>query len=284
MRFLLSRRWVVFALVVVLLAYLAWALGQWQFHRLDDRREANQVLARNLVADPAPVQDVLSVGRPPTADQEYLPVSATGSWDDARTIVLRYQTRDGAPGVDVVTPLRLSDGEAVLVDRGWLETTNNAERSADVPPAQEGEVTVTGYVRADAVGRATAVDDWSTRAISSRAADELTPYPLVQGFLDLSAESPEPAVVLEPRALPDPTSEGPHFFYGLQWWFFGALALFGFGYLAWDERRGGAARHARQDALRQRREATRSRRQAKAQEAEELAAWRYGQREDRPSS
>ena len=35
--------------------------------------------------------------------------------------------------------------------------------------------------------------------------------------------------------LPDDTSDGPHFFYGLQWWFFGALAIFGFFYLAWDE-------------------------------------------------
>ena len=32
--------------------------------------------------------------------------------------------------------------------------------------------------------------------------------------------------------------EGPHFFYGLQWWFFGALAIFGFGYLMYDEWRG----------------------------------------------
>jgi cytochrome oxidase assembly protein ShyY1 len=32
-------------------------------------------------------------------------------------------------------------------------------------------------------------------------------------------------------------SNGPHFFYGLQWWFFAALAVFGFGYLAWDERK-----------------------------------------------
>jgi len=35
--------------------------------------------------------------------------------------------------------------------------------------------------------------------------------------------------------LPDDTSNGPHFFYGLQWWFFGALAVFGFFYLLWDE-------------------------------------------------
>ena len=34
-------------------------------------------------------------------------------------------------------------------------------------------------------------------------------------------------------------NNGPHFFYGLQWWFFGALAIFGFFYLMYDEWRGG---------------------------------------------
>ena len=41
--------------------------------------------------------------------------------------------------------------------------------------------------------------------------------------------------------MPD-LGEGPHFFYGLQWWFFGLLAVFGFCYLAYDEWRGGAGR------------------------------------------
>ena len=65
----------------------------------------------------------------------------------------------------------------------------------------------------------------------------MLPYPLYRGFLDLADESPRPATTLEPAELPDDTSNGPHFFYGLQWWFFGALAVFGFCYLAWDELR-----------------------------------------------
>jgi cytochrome oxidase assembly protein ShyY1 len=281
-RFLLSRRWVLFALVVLLLAYGAWLLGQWQFQRLEDRRLSNDVVARNLAAAPAPVEDVLSPDRGPTPDQEWLRVSATGTWDDASTVVLRYQTRDGGPGVDVVTPLVTDEGTAVLVDRGWLSTANSGAARPELPPASTGEVTVTGYVRADAVGRATTVEDFSTRAISSVEIAELTPYPLYQGFLDLAEESPEPETALEPVVLPDDDSEGPHFFYGLQWWFFGALAVFGFGYLAWDERRGGAGRQARRELLERRRAEAGSRRADKAREAEQLAAWRYGERDDRP--
>ena len=56
--------------------------------------------------------------------------------------------------------------------------------------------------------------------------------------MDLLSEDPAPAEPLEPPEEPD-IGDGPHFFYGLQWWFFGVLALVGFGYLAWDERKNG---------------------------------------------
>ncbi|HNM97820.1 MAG TPA: SURF1 family protein, partial [Marmoricola sp.] len=82
----------------------------------------------------------------------------------------------------------------------------------------------------------TAVTDLSTRAISSKQIAKTLPYDLYGGFLDLVSESPTPEHALEPLPLPE-QSNGPHFFYGLQWWFFGALAVFGFFFLAWDERR-----------------------------------------------
>ena len=59
---------------------------------------------------------------------------------------------------------------------------------------------------------------------------------MLTGFVDLASETPEPAEPLEPTELPD-LGNGPHFFYGLQWWFFAVLAVCGFGYLAYDERR-----------------------------------------------
>ena len=40
----------------------------------------------------------------------------------------------------------------------------------------------------------------------------------------------------------------PHFFYGLQWWFFGLLAVGGFLYLVYDEWRGGTRRVTRRVA------------------------------------
>ncbi|HEX2894280.1 MAG TPA: SURF1 family protein [Marmoricola sp.] len=235
MRFLLSRRWLLFAVAVVAMAWGASRLGDWQFHRLDERKAQNHTIAHNLDQPPVPIEDLMKVGAGPSQHDEWREVVAHGTWDDAHTIVVKYQTRDAGAGVDVVTPLRTGDGAAVLVDRGWMASRNVGSKRPDVPPAQSGDVTVIGWVRVDGTGGSTEISDLATRAISSKAAAKVLPYPLYGGFLDLHTESPTPTKPLAATEMPDDKSEGPHFFYGLQWWFFGALALFGFGYLAYDE-------------------------------------------------
>ncbi|MFL6062501.1 MAG: SURF1 family protein [Marmoricola sp.] len=237
MRFLFTRRWVLFALAVGLMAWGATALGQWQFHRLHDKKAENTLVAGNLDQPPVPIDLLLSPGKEPSGANEWRKVVAHGTWDDAHTIVLKYQTREGGPGVDVVTPLRTADGTGVLVDRGWLQTDNVGSQRPRLPAATRGPVTVIGWIRVDATGRAARVDDLATRAISSVEAAKAIGYPFYGGFLDLHTESPTPATTLGATELPDDTSNGPHFFYGLQWWFFAALAVFGFGYLAYDEYR-----------------------------------------------
>jgi cytochrome oxidase assembly protein ShyY1 len=234
---MLSRRWAVFALAVVVLAYGCYLLGQWQFHRLEDRETRNAQTRTNLAAEPAPVGQVLAVGRAARAADEWRRVTATGTYDAAATVVVRYQTREGGSGVDLVTPLRTDDGPALLVDRGWMSTGNTGTATVDdAPSPPAGRVTVVGWVRQDATGDATRVGDRSTRAISSRQIGETLDYPLYGGFVDAERETPPPSTGLEPAELPD-LGNGPHFFYGLQWWFFGVLAVFGFFYLAYDERR-----------------------------------------------
>lgn len=235
MRFLFTRRWVLFALTVMVLAYASTLLGQWQFHRLHQRKADNALVARNLARPPVPADSVLRVGKPADSQDEWRRVVAHGTWDDKHTIVLKYQTRDGGPGVEVITPLVTASGDAVLVDRGWMATANDGDTRPQTPATDAGPVTVIGWVRTDATGRAARVDGLSTRAVSSVDAAKVVPYALYGGFLDLHSESPTPSKALGAVELPDDTSNGPHFFYGLQWWFFGALAIFGFGYLAYDE-------------------------------------------------
>ena len=236
LRFLVSRRWIIFFFVVVLLTYSTWWLGRWQFHRLADRKHDNAIIRTNEAGTPTPVERVLAPGRSVPDDDQYRLVSATGTYDVAHTVIKRYSTRDGESGADIVVPLVTPSGTALLVDRGWLATGNTGVDPGDVPAPPAGQVTVTGWVRFDATGGSTVVTDQSTRAISSAAIGPALGLQVYGGFVDLKSESPAPATPLATAELPD-LGNGPHFFYGLQWWFFGLLAIFGFFYLAYDERR-----------------------------------------------
>jgi len=143
----------------------------------------------------------------------------------------------------VVVPLVTADGPALLVDRGWL-ATDTSTGPVDVPAPPSGEVTVTGWVRVNATGDSTVVSagstdgTLSTRSISSDRIGEALDREVYGGFVVLDTEDGRPAAGLEPVELPE-LDNGPHFFYGLQWWFFGVLAVSGFGYLAYDEWRKG---------------------------------------------
>ena len=236
--FLLSRRWALFALTVVALVGGTVWLGDWQFDRLSERKADNQVVRVNEDKDPAPVSEVLAAGRAVRDTDEWRLVEATGTYAAADTVVVRYRSRDGVSGIEVVVPLVTSGGTALLVDRGWLEAEPDGTDRTGVPAPPSGPVTVTGWVRADGTGDSTDVSDQSARAISSVEIGAALGRDVYGGFVELQSEDGSPARGLAPVELPE-LNNGPHFFYGLQWWFFGVLAVFGFGYLAWDERHNG---------------------------------------------
>jgi cytochrome oxidase assembly protein ShyY1 len=251
LRFLVSRRWLLLLLAVLLFGYACLLLGRWQWHRLEDKKAGNAIIRVNEKAAPAPVDQVLRRGVDPPSTALYAVVSATGTYDPSKTVIVRYQTRDGNAGADAVVPLMTGSGVALLVDRGWFATSNQGLTDASqvaAPPS--GKVTVTGWVRQDAGDSSAQVVNASSRAISSAQIGPAIGIPLYGGFVQLLTETPSATTPLA-KADPPDLSNGPHFFYALQWWFFGILGIFGYGYLAWEEATGrGQLRRAQQPAKR----------------------------------
>jgi cytochrome oxidase assembly protein ShyY1 len=237
-RFLLSRRWIGFAIFVIVLSAGCTRLGLWQWHRLESRLAENKIITKHFKADPVDLESVLTIGRPQAEGQQWTRVRVAGRYDVSHQITVRFSTRDGAPGADVVTPLVLPSGAAVLVDRGWIATTNNSAKPTGVPAPPSGDVTIEGWLRANNGTRQqpNIPADGQVRAISSAGVASYVPYKLYDGYLNLRRETPPPATKLAAEPRPE-LGQGPHFFYALQWWFFAALAIFGWFYFAWVEER-----------------------------------------------
>lgn len=241
-RFLLTPRWVALALVMALAAATMVWLGLWQLSRYHHRSDINARIDAAALADPLPLAQVLTppsatgAGPAPAAEDTWSVVSATGRYDVAHEIVVRTRTLDGSPGFEIVTPLVLADGSAVLVDRGFLPSPSGPALQlpvTPVPPA--GEVTVVGRVHAPE-SRAAApelLDERLTvRRIDPAKIAEVLPYPVFGGYLTLTSQTPAASDELTPLP-PGRQNAILNAGYTVQWWAFAVLTLVGFGYLAY---------------------------------------------------
>ena len=190
-------------------------LGVWQLDRLRQRRERNaQVLAR-LSQPPLPVTRALSADS--ARDRR---LSAQGVYDYAHERLWYGRSYEGVPGVDLVTPLRLPDGVAVFVDRGWAPSPDayhvnqGAYREGD-----SAEVSGIGMVAPRGRGD---VDPARLR--------DAFPYPLLPFVLQELPTSTDLHRPPQPALLPWPAPElsnGPHLSYAIQWFSFAVIIVVG---------------------------------------------------------
>ena len=105
-----------------------------------------------------------------------------------------------------------------------MKTGNVGSDKVDAPAPPSGNVTVVGWVRADATGDASDGHRQlgARRSRAGRSRDSSgAGLRRLRGRRAGDARAGQAAGEAE---LPD-LGNGPHFFYGLQWWFFGLLAV-----------------------------------------------------------
>ncbi|MFF0268544.1 SURF1 family protein [Kribbella sp. NPDC004536] len=229
---IVNIRWIAAALGVLLLATVCVELGRWQLHRLDERKARNAVTRTNLAAQPAPIDQVLGPQGVVGDQHAWRTVVVSGTYDASKQIVLKYRNVDDRPGFEIVTPLVLADGKALLVDRGFIPRQSSELMPLNVPAVPTGEVTVTGRLqRSERGGHTTGgtPDDGTARLINGPDFAKVLGLNLYDGYVQITKQDPanDPAF----SGFPGPEiDDGPHFFYALQWFFFALLAIGGLVY------------------------------------------------------
>ena len=208
----LRPRDLVAAALAFSLAALFIGLGFWQLRRLAERRARNAEIgaARALPPVALPLRDL-----DPDALRNRR-VSARGLYDYTQERVWRGRTYQGTPGVALLTPLRLSDGSAVFVDRGWVPSPDAYHVNEELYREGDG-VAISGL----ALGAPRDRGDVDP----ARLRDSL-PYavlPIVIQLDDTAAAHPEGLV----RWRTPPLDNGPHLSYAIQWFSFAVIAVVG---------------------------------------------------------
>lgn len=92
------------------------ALGVWQYNKgiAKSRLQESWLSQQGLTALPVERLDQLS-------DINYRRIRLEGRFDVSRYWVLENQVLDGQVGVNIIMPFRISSGERILVNRGWVD-------------------------------------------------------------------------------------------------------------------------------------------------------------------
>lgn len=219
------------------------ALGTWQVHRRAWKHDLVARVDARVHADPV---DAPGRGQWPlvsAANDEYRRVKLSGAFLPEKSVRVRASTELGM-GSWLLTPMRLRNGDIVIVNRGFVAPTW-CDGKATCSTGPSGETTVSGLLRISEPKGAflqknePAADRWFSRDVAAIATakglDPVAPY-----FVDAdAASSPSrgegndgPVGGLTVIAFPD-----NHLMYAITWFGMALLTLIG-AWVVWkDERR-----------------------------------------------
>ncbi len=191
-------------------------LGMWQLQRHDEKTDL-----RDRVEQAMSTSSVVPIEEVPKG--AFRRITAVGEYQPRfESKVLR--SRDGVSGYEVLTPLVLTDGTAVLVDRGWAQLDVDYTVGGALSP---GPIVAEGLLwPAEDAGEAIDLPEFIKR-IDPRVFASPTGLAFRSEYLVLIAQSPlgtADLVLPEVREI----SLGPHLGYAGQWFLFAGVTLVGY--------------------------------------------------------
>lgn len=230
----MRARGVVVLLVAVSVAAVCVRLGLWQLDRLHAKQRLHGTQRAQLAAPPLELAAPLPA-EPPTGRR----VRVHGTWDRTAHVLLSGRTHQGAAGVSWCSVLRLSSGEGVLVERGWVPAAD--ARDARLADEAFADTVVVGLAQALPVRPGTpawtplpeadgAPARWSARALDPDFVAPRFRPPLVRWVLRAlpdeaaSLATRDRPPIAEPWIVGDETM---HRSYAIQWFAFALIVLVG---------------------------------------------------------
>jgi surfeit locus 1 family protein len=209
--------------IALIVAGVCVSLGRWQLERLADRRKLNTAILSRINN---PIVDATRILNPDSA--RFQRVTFRGTFDYDNEIVLMLRARNGSPGVNIVTPMRIAGRDtAILVNRGWVYSPDAV--TVDLTKWREPvNVDDSGYVEVYSRREGNPLSPTHKKAYRWLDPDALRgrfPYPLARYYV--VATTPGPVETTPARLALPRLDEGPHRSYAIQWFSFAAISIIG---------------------------------------------------------
>lgn len=127
----------IFPHVFVFFAFIALIyLGTWQVMRREEKNELVAKIDSNVNAPLLSPDSYKNIG-----EDEFRKMALTGAYMHDKEFLLLNKPYNGKPGQHVMTPFKATNGDVIIVDRGWIPTDKEYEKPT-------GQIQITGVVRA----------------------------------------------------------------------------------------------------------------------------------------
>lgn len=208
-------------------------LGVWQLARRSERIAFNERLISRLDSAATPALSLTA----DTALGHYRRITAGGVFLYERQLTYAGRTRNGSPGVYLLTPMRVGAHDTLLlVNRGWAYSPDARAVQPERWRERDSAV-VTGYaetytsngngVTATASRPAPDTRERTVRSLDRKAIEQLAGSPVAPYVLVQTSDSTLHADSVPVRLVVPSLDEGPHASYAVQWFSFAAIALVG---------------------------------------------------------
>ena len=140
-----TRSRIIWFIIALACALLTARFGVWQLSRAHAKLANEALVAERGVMPPLAAGELAR--DPATAQAQWQRhIVLSGEWDAAHTVYLMNRTMDERSGFYVMTPLRLPDGGAVVVQRGWVARDDADPMKVPSLATPTGTVKLYGHV------------------------------------------------------------------------------------------------------------------------------------------
>lgn len=213
---------ILFSLIALLAIVFCVRLGFWQFDRYQLRHDITQNIKVALS------QEAMQLGSSTQKEADaWMKVSIEGRFEPTFQKLFRGHYFQERYGLEVLSLFIPSDSEVapIWVDRGWIETNQDAATTTKIPEPPKGNVTIEGILRKYDDASASSGIFFALPAPRIGRIDELSLQEVFSGetfhkYLKLQKSASNSGLAITPLT---PPGEGPHLAYAIQWWIFALL-------------------------------------------------------------
>jgi len=214
-----TPRWLLALAALVAFIIGCLFLGQWQWDRTQDilaaeRAAASEAVQVDELIDNDGMWNNADIGRS---------VILSGNFTEDE-LALPNRELDGEAGTWIITRFQLDSGDSIAVVRGFLPA------SAPAAPADQRPLRIDGVLHPNEEFYEGANAEQIVTIDATALSGEWR-TPLIDGYVMLRSQEPEPSSTGGPTPVPPTVQVGnvpfplQNFFYAIQWWIFAAFAI-----------------------------------------------------------